>query len=574
MRRTFLFLALVCSLTLSAQPFLTTSGKMIVDPKGKEVILRGLGIGGWMLQEPYMFETSRFTRNQQDIRAKIEELVGPEKTRQFYQAWLNNFCTLADIDSLASWGYNSIRLPMHYNLYTLPAEKEPVPGEQTWIETGFTLTDSLLAWCAANHMYLILDLHAAPGGQGNDIPISDRNTSLPSLWESTANQEKTIALWKKLAERYANSPWIGGYDLINEPNWNFEGKNKNGCEEQNNQPLWDLQKKITGAIREVDPNHIIIIEGNCWGNNYRGLPPLWDNKIVCSFHKYWNANSTSSIQWVLDMRDSLNVPFWLGESGENSNHWFTDCIRLMESNHIGWAFWPLKKTGSVTGTLTINKPAGYQQLLNYWNGRGEKPSPEQAWTWLQELTQSLHLKGNIIHYDVIDAMFRQPSDKSTRPYKKHAVPCRVNCADYDLGQNGIAYFDSTYQNIGRSRWNQGSAYRNDGVDISACEGSQPAEYYVSWTLEGEFLQYTVEADKKIKLPVYVCTAAEKEGGKLRVELNGKILAEDILIPATGGKEKWQVIELPGAQFTRGKNVLRLIIVEGGFSLKYVDLGKI
>ena len=139
------------------------------------------------------------------------------------------------------------------------------------------MTDQLLTWCKANNVYLILDLHAAPGGQGENADINDYDPSKPSLWESEANQDKMVALWKKLAERYANEPMIAGYDIINEPNWGFQNHDSdpNGCSESANTPLWDLEK-ITTAIREVDPNHLIIIEGNCWGNNYAGLPELWD----------------------------------------------------------------------------------------------------------------------------------------------------------------------------------------------------------------------------------------------------------------------------------------------------------
>ena len=126
------------------------------------------------------------------------------------------------------------------------------------MEKGFALTDSLLSWCKANKIYLILDLHAAPGGQGNDQPIADRDTSLPSLWQSAANKQKTIALWKKLAERYANEEWIGGYDLLNETNWGFADANdKNGCAEKGNEPLRQLLIDITKAIREVDQHHVI-----------------------------------------------------------------------------------------------------------------------------------------------------------------------------------------------------------------------------------------------------------------------------------------------------------------------------
>ena len=183
---------LLLSANVQAQGFLKADGQHIVNAKGEKIILRGMGLGGWMLQEGYMFRLGNIGQ-QYRIKEKITELVGKEKTKQFYDAWLANHTIKADIDSMAAWGFNSIRLPMHYKLYTLPVEDEPVKGKHTWIEKGFVLTDSLLSWCRQNNMYLILDLHAAPGGQGNDLAISDRNPTKPSLWESEANQQKTIA---------------------------------------------------------------------------------------------------------------------------------------------------------------------------------------------------------------------------------------------------------------------------------------------------------------------------------------------------------------------------------------------
>ena len=84
------------------------------------------------------------------------------------------------------------------------------------------------------------------------------------MWESEENQRKSVALWKKIAERYKDSPWIGGYDIINEPNYGFTGKNLNGCDEESNAPLRKFMVDVTKAIREVDQKHLIIIEGNCW----------------------------------------------------------------------------------------------------------------------------------------------------------------------------------------------------------------------------------------------------------------------------------------------------------------------
>ena len=120
-----------------------------------------------------MLQTAGFANAQHQIRERIELLIGKEATDEFYQAWLTNHVTKADIDSLKAWGFNSVRLPMHYNLFTLPIEEEPVRGEHTWLEQGFELTDQLIEWCKANEMYVILDLHAAPGGQGYDEGISD-----------------------------------------------------------------------------------------------------------------------------------------------------------------------------------------------------------------------------------------------------------------------------------------------------------------------------------------------------------------------------------------------------------------
>ena len=111
---------------VSAQGFLKVDGKRIVDGKGNEIILRGMGLGGWMLQEPYMLQVGGAAGTQQEIKTKIEETIGKERTAIFYEKWLQNHCRKIDIDSMAAWGFNSVRLPMHFNLFTLPIENEPI----------------------------------------------------------------------------------------------------------------------------------------------------------------------------------------------------------------------------------------------------------------------------------------------------------------------------------------------------------------------------------------------------------------------------------------------------------------
>jgi aryl-phospho-beta-D-glucosidase BglC (GH1 family) len=193
MKKYLLFLFLVVTVSAFSQGFLHRNGQNIVDGNNKNILLRGLGLGGWMVQEGYMLQTQSFASPQYQIKTRIENLIGSADTEKFYATYKDNGVTKRDIDSLAAWGFNSIRLPMHYNLYT-PSIQEEKKGQVSWLEEGFVRTDSLLNWCAANKIYLILDLHATPGGQGKDAAISDYDDSKPSLWEHAANQDKMIIL--------------------------------------------------------------------------------------------------------------------------------------------------------------------------------------------------------------------------------------------------------------------------------------------------------------------------------------------------------------------------------------------
>ncbi|MFY0254925.1 cellulase family glycosylhydrolase [Chitinophaga sp. 30R24] len=562
-------------LRVNAQGYLKTQGHIIINEKNEKVILRGMGLGGWMLQEGYMFRLGNIGQ-QYKIREKIAELIGPEKTQNIYDAWLINHTTKRDIDSMAAWGFNSVRLPMHYNLYTLPVEEEPVLGQQTWLEKGFALTDSLLAWCKANHMYLILDLHATPGGQGNDLPISDRHPERLSLWQSEANRVKVVALWRKLAARYANEPWIGGYDIINEPNWGFEDPaDTRGIKETKNIPLKQLMQDITKAIREVDTKHIIIIEGNGFGNNYNGILPTWDDNMVLSFHKYGNFTDVSSIQHFLDLREQYNVPLWMGESGENSNTWFTHNIHLAESHDIGWAWWQLKKIG-INQPLEIKITPGYQAILDYWNGKGPKPSPDEAYRALIAFVGNTRLENAVYHKDVTDAMFRQVVAAEALPFKAHIIKDQtvIQAVDYDLGRNGSAYNDldtaSYHYTPGvNTQGNRGYTYRNDGVDIRKENG----RYEIFNIENGEWLQYTaqVATGGQYTLRVAVAPAKDSVGARFNISANGQVLVANVPVP--GIKEGWQIVALKHIPLSQGKQRFRVEFVQGGCYFREIAFEK-
>ena len=165
---------------------------------------------------------------------------------------------------------------------------------------------------------------------------------------------------------------------------------------------------VTRAIREVDKNHVIIIEGNGWGNNYNGFPGPWDNNLVLSFHKYWNPNTPEAIARFLSLRETFHLPLWLGESGENSNQWFRECVALVEKNHIGWAWWPYKKVNSDSCVLTVKRPDDFKKLVDYWNKGGERPSAEVARKALFELVENLKAGNCRYNTNVVRALI--PSD--------------------------------------------------------------------------------------------------------------------------------------------------------------------
>jgi endoglucanase len=344
--------------------------------------------------------------------------------------------------------------------------------------------------------------------------------------------------------------------MINEPNWSFATPGKgNGCDETQNKGVWDLQQRITAAIRAVDTRHIVIIEGNCWGNNYKGLPSAWDANLAISFHKYWNRNDEASIADITALRQSYNRPIWLGESGENSNVWYRDAIALVEGAGIGWNFWPLKKIG-FNQPLEIDPGPGWAKIVDWATDKGPKPDADEAYAAMMTLARNSRFDRNIPKPDVIDAMFRQPHDAIYRPFVQRTLdnaPLVIRAADYDLGPAGVAYQDNVDANYHvatggeRTPWNNGTTYRNDGVDIARDTDGRP---YVTDFVTGEFLRYSANVAKAGRWTVTV-RVRSAEGGRIGIDELG------VAVPAGTA---WQSIKLADVDLPAGPGsaILRAI----------------
>jgi endoglucanase len=291
--------------------------------------------------------------------------------------------------------------------------------------------------------------------------------------------------------------------------------------------------------------------------------------MVLSFHKYGNFNTDAAIQNFLTMSKENNVPLWLGESGENSNTWFTDCIRLVEGHDIGWSWWQEKKIG-INNPLEIKLTPSYQKLLDHWNGKAPKPSQAEAVAALDDFLENIKLENNIYHKDVTDAMFRQVHTTATVPFKKLSTGTPIQAVDYDLGRQRYAYYDrdtARYQYTPgvNTDGNRGHMYRNDGVDIKAEQGS----HYVFNIEDGEWLKYTINAkaagDHTMKLTVRSANGK----GKIAISVADKLIGTEMELNKAG--QDWYTIEVKNIPLKKSANQIKIIANEGGFELRSFEL---
>ena len=346
-----LLLNLAASTSINGQSrFVTTRGKDLVSTDGKPLLLKGINLGNWLLPEGYMFKF-KTANSPRLIQTVINELVGEDEGRRFWKTYHENYITRDDIRFIKQSGFNSVRVPFSYRLFVSETEPQKLAG------SGYELLDRVVDWCRKEGLFVILDMHAAPGGQtGDNI---DDSWGYPFLFESAESQDLTVNIWRKIAARYRDEPTVIGYDLLNEPIAHyFDAANLNP-------KLEPVYRKIVAGIRVVDRNHLIFLGGAQWDTNFKIFGPPFDDKLVYTFHKYWMEVNEGAIQEYLDFRDKYNVPVWMGESGENTDEWISSFRTLLERNNIGWCFWPYKKLEATSCPLSITSPAEWDTIVRF-----------------------------------------------------------------------------------------------------------------------------------------------------------------------------------------------------------------
>ena len=550
--KTLMTSLILLSALIGQEGFLHNVDGEIVEGNGEPILLRGFGLGGWLVPEGYMLHNQAWIsgfESPTDIENHVTDLIGAEAAEDFWELYRANYVAQADIDQIAEWGFNHLRVPFHYKqFYDSTGSETPI---------GYAIVDELISWCEPYNMYIILDMHCAPGGQ-NGGPISDSDGTA-RLWLEESNKELTIQIWKEIATYYADHTLIGGYDLINEPVL------PSGVTLEEFKQLYI---DITEAIREVDNNHLLWIEGNWYGTDFAGLTPPWDDNMGYSFHKYWGATSLSTIQSYINMRNNYGVPLWMGESGENSNHWYYEVFKLLEENNIGWNFWTHKKVDKITSPYSAYVSPQYQIVIDYLLGNASQPTSDIASMGLTSFANSLKIENCLMRRGVVAALTDPDYGETTKPYVPHSIPGTIPAAYYDIGARGLSYSDSDYWNDGDGGYNDGWVFRNDGVDVEGSDDDINIPYTVGWTEAGEWLGYTIQNVTPGTYDVSFSIAAPSSGGIFYAQMDGQNLGV-IDVPATGGWYNWDDIPAQTVTLSEGDKFLKIQIVQAGFNIQSI-----
>ncbi|KAJ5197729.1 glucanase [Penicillium cinerascens] len=333
---------------------LRVTGDKVVDDTGQPVFLRGTAIGGWMNMENFI---TGYPGHESQHRESMLKVLGREKSEFFFDRWLYHFFTEADAKFSKSLGLNCIRIPFNYRHF------EDDMNPRVLKMSGFLYLDRVIDLCAKHEIYTILDMHAVPGGQNADWH-SDNPSPYATFWEHRDHQDRTIWLWEQIAARYKDQPWVAGYNPLNEP-----------CDPKHYR-LPAFYERLEKAIRAVDPDHILWLDGNTFAMEWRCFEKVLPN-CVYALHDYstmgfptgeryrGTAEQKAKLEQQFlrkaEFQSQHGVPIWNGEFGpvyadpaldENADeinqeryNLLGEQLRIYDKYQIHWTIWLYKDIG-------------------------------------------------------------------------------------------------------------------------------------------------------------------------------------------------------------------------------------
>jgi len=379
---------------MTTTSFLKISGSEIVGADNQPVVLRGLGLGGWMNMENFI---TGYPANEEGQRQAILQVLGQGKYEFFFDRFLEYFFTEDDARFIQSLGLNLLRLPVNYRHF----EDDMRPFEIK--EAGFKHLDRVIDLCAQHGIYTILDLHAVPGCQ-NMSWHSDNPTHVGLFWQHKHFQDRTVHLWQVFADRYKHNPWVAGYNPINEPY------------DPSERLIEPIYRRLVDAIRAIDPHHLIFLEGNRYSKDFHMFgEPL--PGVVYTHHDYavpghidggpypgYTAGQYYDCETLEETFLSLSkymldhqVPIWVGEFGPvytgqaepdaMRDRMLRDQLEIYKRHHASWAIWLYKDIG-LQGLTYVAPESPWRQRIRSFV---EKKARLGADAWGGQDTHIRHL---------------------------------------------------------------------------------------------------------------------------------------------------------------------------------------
>lgn len=524
--------------------FIRADGKRVLNGDGKDIILRGVGFGSWLLPEGYMWKFPVGGDRPRKIETMIKELIGEEKATLFWDTYVERYIDEIDIREVAKQGFNSVRLPI--NARDILVEEHGV----TFNEKRLARIQQVIEWCRAYKIYVILDLHGAPGGQ-TGANIDDSENDLPELFTVRRNQELTIAIWRMFAERYKDDWIIAGYDLLNEPLPDWFSKY--------NDLVLPLFKEITAAIREIDKQHMIILEGVHWASDWSIFTDKFDNNLMLQFHKYWNNPDTESIQKYIDKRDEWNVPIFMGEGGENNAQWYSGAFQMFEDHQISWNFWTWKKMSTSNSPYSIRMPEDWNLLTTYLEG-GAKPDASTSEFILDQYLHNIRLEQCDAFPEISRSLLRQ-------------LPLQIPAEFYGQGA-GIGF------GIVQKRENKLGLRASDCVPMRMIASDAEKPNYQSeggkrWTenntvcielYKGDWVAYDALCVESNRFNLHARLHVATEQAILSIELEG----HPIVTCKVSGEDWYESFLVENVNVSKGNVRLIIRVLQGQVDLDWID----
>ncbi|MEJ5284426.1 MAG: cellulase family glycosylhydrolase [Brevinematales bacterium] len=370
--------------------------------ENKPFVIKGFGIGTFLNIEHFMLKIPGIEQN---IRKSFEEVFGKEVAKDFWRNFEISFFDESDANFMRQIGVNTIRLPFNYHhLYD--------DSEDIFIESGFNSIDRVVEICERNDIYVILDLHAAPGGQNPDWH-SDNPTGESLFWHYGIFQKKIIELWELIAKRYSDRKAILGYDILNEPV--IEDRNISG------NIVNSFYNKVISAIRKYDKNHIIFLEGDFYASDTSKFEVLEDSNVAYSIHfypffyveknlkKYKKFSKSERINFLReslkgrleDIKNRLGRPVWCGETGvpyrikylDLLENLLDETLEVFNIENVSWSIWTYKDANSM-GIIYPKKDSMWvnltTKLTKNWNFLSEfAHSDENALNYIKRLSPEI-----------------------------------------------------------------------------------------------------------------------------------------------------------------------------------------